>query len=160
MFKRRKMEIRTRSLLRSAISNTWPLCLLLWFIYTDLIRGIIATKRLDYLIFGNGYKNITTTILCLFALKLFCTFFYDNTLLPIYEAVIRKQVIDKKASIELVETWITSKHLPWKTTFVCISGEAGIYAYPGVLPDEIEDHRVKVIFLRRSLLVLEVTIIE
>lgn len=150
-----------RSLRRSVISSSIMWITYALFGYFVLIRGVFLTGRLDYLIFGNNGKNFLISIGYLIGLIIFTANAYKKALLPLYEIVIRRQKIEKTAQIEWMKSENNGAYLPWTAmTYLRISNEKGIFSFPDRLPNEIKDHKVRIVFLRRSKLLLQVSVVE
>lgn len=162
IFKHSKMKIRTRSFLQSVISSSWMLLGWIVFGYIYIFECDLSTERLgDHLIYGNHYRNVQPALMYFIVLTFICWNFYRKTILPVYEVVIRKQVVDKITLLDWVCHDKSGAYLPWKHfTTMHISNEQSVFQYPGTLPDDIQEYRVRIIFLRRSKLVLEVTTVE
>ena len=72
--------------------------------------------------------------------------------------VVRKQVVDKITQINWVRPEKNGMFLPWTCmTYIYINNEKGVFMFPDSLPYDIDKHRVRILFLRRSKLVLQVS---
>ena len=91
-----------KSLRRSIISSSTLWVSYVLYGYFVLIRGVLLTGRWDYLIFGTEGKNFLLSIGYCVGFVIFTRNVYTKTLLPCYEMVVRKQVVDKITQINWV----------------------------------------------------------
>lgn len=150
-----------KSLGRSIISSSCMWMAHVLFGYFTLIQGVIKTGSMDYLIFGNNGKMFLGSVgYCL--LFVFVTaLLYKRTLLPCYEMLIRKQVVEKITRLDWLRVETAGAYLPWSSvSYMRISNEKGVFSFPDYLSDEMKVHRVHIRFLRRSKLVLQISVVE
>lgn len=84
---------------------------------------------------------------------------YNKTLLPCYEMVVRKQVVDKMTRIDWVRSENNGMFLPWTSmTYIHINNEKDVFIFPDSLPYDVDKYQVRILFLRRSKLVLQVSV--
>ena len=147
------------SLRRSVISSS-----VLWvsyalFGYFVLMRGVFLTDQWDYLVFGNEGKNLLLSIGYCVGFVFLTRNVHNKTLLPCYEMFVRKQVVDKITQIDWVRSENNGVFLPWTSmTYIHINNEKGVFIFPDSLPYDINKHPVRILFLRRSKLVLQVSV--
>ncbi len=150
-----------KSLWRSVISSG-----VMWFTYVlfgyfVLIRGVFLTGQLDYLIFGNDGKNLLISIGYCAGFIVFTANAYKKALLPLYEMYISKEKIEKTTRIEWMQSESSGAFLPWtEITHLRISNEKGIFSFPDRLSCDMKNQKVRILFLRRSKLVLRVIEME
>ena len=131
------------------------------FGYFVLIRGVFLTGRLDYLIFGNNGKNFLISIGYCIGFIVFIANAYKKAFLPLYEMFIIKEKIEKYARIEWIQAESSGAFLPWtKITRLRISNEKGIFSFPDRFSCDMKNQKVRILFLRRSKLVLNAALIE
>ena len=147
-----------KSLRRSIISSSTLWVSYVLYGYFVLIRGVLLTGRWDYLIFGNEGKNFLLSIGYCIGFVIFTRNVYTKTLLPCFEMVVHKQVVDKITQINWVRPEKNGMFLPWTLmTYIHINNEKGVFMFPDSLPDDIDKHRVRILFLRHSKLILQVS---
>ena len=150
-----------KSLRRSIISSSVMWISYVLFGYFVLIRGVFITGRLDYLVFGNDGKNLLLSIGYCVGLAVFTVNAYNKTFMPCYEMFIRKQVVHKITQITWMSLENNGAFLPWTSmTYLRISNEKGIFSFPDHLPYDVLNHKIRILFLRRAKLVLQVSIVE
>lgn len=150
-----------KGLRRSIISSSAIWISYVVFLYIVLVRGVFQAGRLDYLIFGRDGRNLIFSIFYGTGFIIFTALLYKRALLPCYEVFIRKQIIDKTTRIDWFRAESSAPYLPWTSmTILRISNERGLFTYPDSLPEDIKDHKVHIRFLKRSELVLEISIVE
>lgn len=148
-----------KSLRRSVISSSTLWVSYALFGYLVLIRGVFLTDNWDYLVFGNGGKNFLLSIGYCIGFVFFTRNVYNKTLLPCYEMVVRKQVVDKMTRIDWARSENNGVFLPWTSmTYIHINNEKGVFIFPDRLPYDIDKYQVRILFLRRSKLVLKVSV--
>ena len=149
-----------KSLQRSVISSgiMWITYALLG--YFVLIRGVFLTRRLDYLVFRNDGKNLLFSIVYFSGLIVYTSNIYRKAILPLFEVFCRQKV-EKTTLIDCAISENNGIFFPWTSiTRLRISNEKVIFLFPDRLPDEIKKHKVRILFLRRSRLLLKVSIAE
>ena len=150
-----------KSLRRSIISSSALWISSVLFGYSVLMRGVLLTGQWNYLVFGNEGKNFLLSIVYCIELIIFTRNVYNKTLLPCYEIVIRKQVVDRITRIDWARSANNGMFLPWTSmTYMRISNEKGTFMFPDSLPYDINKHKVRILFLRRSMIVLQVSVVK
>lgn len=148
-----------KSLRRSVISSSTLWISYALFGYLVLIRGVLLTGKWDYLVFGNEGKNFLFSMGYCIGFIIFTRNVYTKTLLPCYEMVIRKQGVDKITRIDWARSENNGVFLPWTSmTYIHINNEKGVFIFPDRLPYDIDKYQVRILFLRRSKLVLKVSV--
>ncbi|MDO4388358.1 MAG: hypothetical protein Q4C31_04800 [Eubacteriales bacterium] len=149
-----------KNLWRSIISSSAMWLSYVLFGYFILIRKIFLTGCWNFLIFGNGGKNLLFSVFYFVGFTILTANMFKKALLPCYEALIRKQIIEKVTQIDWVRPESAGAFLPWPSACLRLGNEKGVYFFPDRLPRGIQSRRVSVLFLRRSKLVLQISVIS
>ena len=153
-----------KSIVRSIVSSTSVLISLLLYAYFALIKKAIDIGGIKYLL--TGYTEygrsvlLLNIILCIIFVPLFANF-YNKTVLPLLEISIMKGVVKQDLNCTFCSTTHSLAYVPWHTiTVIRLPNEKGVFDLPYEIDSNICESKVRITYLKKSRLILEIKSLE